>query len=300
MSVTELIVGMSVLFHLVAAILALRLIKVTGHKSAWVLLTIAIIIQLLRRVMSFWVLVSNGKTFSLRLDECIVLIISFVTLLGVAFIAPHFQSIRRSEEEMKHAKIKAEEERAKTQAIIAAIGDGISIQDRDLTIIYQNTTLAHCMGEHVGEKCYRAYRGTNAPCRACPVLACFEKGTVETTELTYATHTGVSCFETTTSPIQSGKGDILSSIMLLRNIDQRKREENEKERLIRDLNDALANIKTLRGLIPTCASCKKIRNSDGDWEQMETYVQNHSEAQFSHGLCPECTRKLYPDYSDRS
>ncbi len=86
--------------------------------------------------------------------------------------------------------------------------------------------------------------------------------------------------------------------MVTRNVDQRKKMEEERESLIRDLNQALASIKTLSGLISTCASCKRIRNSKGEWEQMEFYIQKHSEAKFSHGLCPECTKKLYPDIYD--
>ena len=70
--------------------------------------------------------------------------------------------------------------------------------------------------------------------------------------------------------------------------------EEERERLIHELEDALAEIKTLRGILPICSSCKKIRDDEGYWNQLETYIQEHSEAVFSHGLCPECGKKLYP------
>jgi len=75
-----------------------------------------------------------------------------------------------------------------------------------------------------------------------------------------------------------------------------KRAEEERERLIRELQDALENIKTLRGLLPICSSCKKIRDDHGYWNQLETYIGAHSGAEFTHGLCPECAQKLYPDY----
>jgi len=61
------------------------------------------------------------------------------------------------------------------------------------------------------------------------------------------------------------------------------------------LEYALTNVKQLSGLLPICASCKKIRNDKGYWEQIEGYVRNHSEAQFSHGICPGCAKKLYPE-----
>jgi FixJ family two-component response regulator len=76
---------------------------------------------------------------------------------------------------------------------------------------------------------------------------------------------------------------------------ERKRAEEERERLITQLQDALANIKTLSGLLPICASCKKIRDDSGYWNQIEIYIGAHSEAEFSHGLCPDCTKRLYPD-----
>lgn len=72
--------------------------------------------------------------------------------------------------------------------------------------------------------------------------------------------------------------------------------EEERERLIHELQDALAQVKTLRGLLPICASCKKIRDDEGYWNKLETYIQKHSEAEFSHGICPECAKKLYPEY----
>ncbi|MBN1308257.1 MAG: hypothetical protein JXA18_10095 [Chitinispirillaceae bacterium] len=62
-----------------------------------------------------------------------------------------------------------------------------------------------------------------------------------------------------------------------------------------DLRTALAQVKTLRGLIPICAACKKIRNDQGYWERIEKYIEDHSEADFSHGICEECARKLYPE-----
>jgi hypothetical protein len=81
-----------------------------------------------------------------------------------------------------------------------------------------------------------------------------------------------------------------------KNITERKRAEEERERLIIELRDALSTIRTLRGMLPICSSCKKIRNDDGYWEQIDVYIRDHTEAEFSHGICPECAKKLYPQY----
>jgi GAF domain-containing protein len=77
---------------------------------------------------------------------------------------------------------------------------------------------------------------------------------------------------------------------------QRKSAEDEKNRLLAELKESLVNIKTLKGLVPICSSCKKIRNDFGYWQQVEEYVAEHTEADFSHGLCDECAHKLYPQY----
>jgi PAS domain S-box-containing protein len=78
-------------------------------------------------------------------------------------------------------------------------------------------------------------------------------------------------------------------------ISERISTEKEKENLIRKLQNALAEVKQLSGLLPICASCKKVRDDDGYWGLIETYIRNHSQVEFSHGICPDCARKLYPN-----
>ena len=78
-------------------------------------------------------------------------------------------------------------------------------------------------------------------------------------------------------------------------ITERKKLEKERERLIGELQQALSKVKTLSGLVPICAQCKRIRDDKGYWNQLEAYIQEHSLAQFSHSFCPECSQKLYPE-----
>ena len=78
-------------------------------------------------------------------------------------------------------------------------------------------------------------------------------------------------------------------------LDARDRAETEREKVIAELEQALARVKQLSGLLPICASCKKIRDDRGYWRQIESYVRDHSEAEFSHGVCPDCTRQLYAE-----
>lgn len=85
-------------------------------------------------------------------------------------------------------------------------------------------------------------------------------------------------------------------LLSARSIAERKRSEQEREQLIQELQEAFAKIKVLSGFIPICASCKKIRDDQGYWNQLEAYIQSHTDAQFSHGICPDCATALYSDY----
>ena len=76
---------------------------------------------------------------------------------------------------------------------------------------------------------------------------------------------------------------------------ERKQAEEQKDRLVLELKNTLSEVKTLSGLLPICSHCKKIRDDKGYWNQIESYIHEHSEAEFSHGVCQECAEKYYPD-----
>ena len=84
-------------------------------------------------------------------------------------------------------------------------------------------------------------------------------------------------------------------LLAMEDITERKRDEKTLQEKVAELHQALDQIKTLRGIVPICANCKKIRDDQGFWNQVEVYVRDHTEAKFSHGICPECMKKLYPE-----
>ncbi len=90
-------------------------------------------------------------------------------------------------------------------------------------------------------------------------------------------------------------GSRVGAIEVIHDLTDRKRAEQEREKLIADLQRAIAEIKTLQGILPICAYCKKIRDDKGAWEQMESYISAHTDAVFSHGLCEECAEEHFPD-----
>jgi PAS domain-containing protein len=107
-------------------------------------------------------------------------------------------------------------------------------------------------------------------------------------------------FQSLVEPFLDPLGRISGVIGIALDITERKAAEHEREQLIGQLQEALASIKTLRGLVPICAACKKIRDDSGYWNQLESYLHTHTEAEFSHGICPECTQQLYGDLYDQA
>jgi PAS domain S-box-containing protein len=104
--------------------------------------------------------------------------------------------------------------------------------------------------------------------------------------------TVMECLYTSSVRRSASTGEIIGYHCIIRDITESKRLEEERQQLIEDLKSALDKIKTLRGLIPICASCKKIRDDRGFWKGLEEYIEAHSNAIFSHGLCPECQKLL--------
>lgn len=121
----------------------------------------------------------------------------------------------------------AESEQSKSNAILAAIGDGISIQDRNLKVIYQNEIHRGLIGDHLGEFCYEAYEGNKEPCQGCPVVASFEDGKVHTAERSNETDKGTLHVEITASPLISQSGEVVAGIEVVRDVTNRKRMTEE-------------------------------------------------------------------------
>ncbi len=99
--------------------------------------------------------------------------------------------------------------------------------------------------------------------------------------------------------IRDESGRTIHSYGMVHDITEIQRYGEERERLIGELQQSLSEIKTLKGIVPICASCKEIRDDQGYWHRLEEYIRDHSEAEFSHGICPKCAEKLYPEFISR-
>lgn len=100
---------------------------------------------------------------------------------------------------------------------------------------------------------------------------------------------------TTLAPLVDNDGWITDVVGIMRDVTEKKKAEQEKDRLLSELREALDNVKTLRGLLPMCSYCKKIRDDEGYYQKIESYIRDRTDADFSHGICPECAEEHFPE-----
>ena len=169
----------------------------------------------------------------------------------------------------------------------------------DGTYRYVNHAFAKGVGktsdEIIGHTIWDVFEKDEADRRFAVVEKVFTQGNTEEIEVRVPLPSGDTYYLTTVKPILNEVGTVETVICTSKNITKRKLTEialkAEHDRLL----EAMEQIRTLSGLLPICASCKKIRDDKGYWNQIEVYIQKHSDAQFSHGICPDCVKKLYSD-----
>jgi PAS domain S-box-containing protein len=105
--------------------------------------------------------------------------------------------------------------------------------------------------------------------------------------------------QNTITPVRLESGEVTHLIAVKEDVTERQRAAAERERMIQELQAALSRVKLLSGLLPICANCKRIRDDHGSWSQVEAYISSHSDTTFTHGICPECLHKLYPELEQK-
>ena len=175
-----------------------------------------------------------------------------------------------------------------------AIDDWICIIDLESTIFRSNIIAEKLFGleiqKIIGRKCCSLAHGTNAPVKGCPLPKMIKTGKRESSELQIKDGIWMLI---TVDPLVNDEGDMTGAVHIARDITKQIEFQDERERLLKELKNALADVKKLSGLLPICAHCKKIRDDQGYWSQIESYLEKHSEIKFSHGICQECVDKFY-------
>ncbi len=191
------------------------------------------------------------------------------------------------------------------QAVIDNIGDPTMVTDVNYHILLSNRALRKVfdrrdpIAEHLN--CFEVIHHLDMPCLvACPgVYPCPINEVLSTKKPCKVIHTNRDLLnneifmEVIGCPVFDETGGVVQIVESFRNITKYKQEAERLEDLIFDLQRALSRVKRLSGLLPICMSCKRIRNDKGEWKNLEAYIRSHSEAEFTHGLCPGCEKSLY-------
>ena len=205
-------------------------------------------------------------------------------------------------DELRAARAEAESALARYTDLFDFAPVGYLTLDRDGAILSANLTVARLLGVARAGVLRRPLAASIASAQR-PIFRAF-LGTLFTNgglwafcELTLAP-AAAPPLVVRLEAVASADGQECRAVVL--DINDRHRAEAERDRLIAELQEALAKVKQLSGLLPICASCKKIRDDRGYWNQVDAYVASHSEVRFTHGTCPTCAVKIMQDIADLS
>jgi PAS domain S-box-containing protein len=196
-------------------------------------------------------------------------------------------------------KRKVAEERSRkasrqVEEILASVTDAFAAVDREARITYVNdhavTLWRHTREELLGKSVWDVFPEAVGMPFYAEAMKAVEGRTYTHFEELYPPFN--TWFEVDVYPAPDGAS------IFFRDVTARRLAQEERESLVHELTRALANVKTLSAMLPICSSCKKIRDDKGYWSQIEEYVRKHTGTQFSHGICPDCVRVLYPEVAD--
>lgn len=191
--------------------------------------------------------------------------------------------------------------------IASVLGEGLYVIDACGKAIYVNPEAERLLGwsaqELLGRNIHdlihsRRRDGSTHELHECPMFMVVKTGTrfVSRNE-SFARKDGTAFpISVITTPLRED-GKIIASVTAFQDISALVKSEQEREKLIFLLQEALTAIKALHGIIPICSFCKKIRDDKGIWRRLEAYINDHTDAKLSHSLCDECLRREYPEYA---
>ncbi|MBA4373648.1 MAG: hypothetical protein C0402_12410 [Thermodesulfovibrio sp.] len=300
--IVGIVTAISALLQFAAAFVALKLIKVTGKRYSWGLISLAIFLMAIRRSISLYQYISTRHLEPLDVEfELLGLFVSTLMFAGLLLIAPLFQAMARNILELKKAEEDARKREKQLYDITSHLAEGIYVFDERGIFSFMNQEAERLTGwtyEELKGKVvhniihHKKSDGSLLPIEECKMLHVIKSGEIYSSsdEIFINKDGNIFPISVISSPIVEN-GKIIAAVTAFRDLTQQKQLENEREKLVQDLHESLKTIKTLQGILPICSTCKKIRDDKGYWSQLEVYISNHSDAQFSHGYCPECGQR---------
>jgi PAS domain S-box-containing protein len=176
----------------------------------------------------------------------------------------------------------------------------LCITTKDFEILRANDAyydvFGHPAKQSYRQKCFESRPGEDCHSERCPLARIMQGENEVVCDTTKQhSHKEKESFIVTARPYLDAKNEMIGIVESFQDISKRKRAENAKEELVGELQQALDEVNLLSGFLPICASCKKIRDDKGYWNQIESYIRDHSQVEFSHSICPDCAEELYPD-----
>lgn len=302
----EIILLCSVIAQLVTVFLALKLIRITGNRVSWLLISLSILGMAIRRCFSlYWFYAGDSLQQANQPYEVVGLITSLLMLFGVVLISPLFQSMARNIIDLKQAQETLQRGEKKLRDITSHLAEGIYVFDDRCLISFMNPeaerllgwTMEEVKGKNVHDLIhYQKADGTPLPATECSMWKVLKTGKLFSSRDEVFIRKDGSIFPASViaSPIEEN-GKIVSSVTAFRDITEQRKLEQERETLIKKLQVSIENVNLLSGILPICMHCKGIRDDQGYWNKLEKFIADHSEAEFSHGICPDCMQKHYPE-----
>jgi len=187
---------------------------------------------------------------------------------------------------------------ASFRSLLDDSGDPIFSFARDGTYRYVNRAFAAGVckrrEEIVGRRIWDVFEPAEAKKRHAVLEEVFDTGRPKVFEVRVPRPDGDRWYLTTVQPVLDASGAVVSAMCSSKDFTERRRLETQMEERLAELEAALAHVKRLQGIIPICAHCHSVRTDPETWQRLEAYVAEHSDAQFSHGICPSCLERHYP------
>jgi PAS domain S-box-containing protein len=182
------------------------------------------------------------------------------------------------------------------ERIVDTMGDGVIVMDAHCRIVDVNSAMEVLLSRRGGELIGRLF--SNVLPLWHEALECCREPAAYRREVKLLENGGAHYYDVRLMPMHDRRKKLAGQFLIVRDIQKEKELEEEKNNLIKELSAALQRVKTLNGLLPICSSCKKIRDDKGYWKNVEHYIEEHSGAEFTHGICPDCAKKLKEKSAD--
>ncbi len=279
-------------------------------RSKWVLITSLMVTFLLGYSTFLFLQFKNIETYFEMIGAIVFLGGAVFVFIVMLLIQNTLAVMNRTSRELADKVIEHEEvseELSQSRATLESIFNNaipLCITDKNYQILRANEAYYEVFGgtpgQLSGQNCFDSRPGRSCHTEDCPLAKIMQGENEVVCDTVKQNDSGRErTFIVTARPFLDADNNIIGIVESFQDISDRKFAEEIKEELIEELQAALDEVNLLSGFLPICASCKKIRDDKGYWNQIESYLKRHSGVEFSHGICPECAEQLYPDYYKR-